>query len=223
MTLYILFAGLGILIYTGVAYAEAAVSRLSRAHVAVGLQLAFFILVSTFLATVILFYANRFLRKHSPSVARVSASGARTVVAIVLLVGSAAILIAAAGEADEASIVSPNEPRVATVDDYSARALAAGRTLFQERGCVSCHQPDATGVGPTLHGLFGSPVEYPGNGTAIVDESYLREAILNPSATVAVGFLPMMSTFAGKLTEEELQALVAYVTTLRVPVAIQRQ
>jgi hypothetical protein len=28
-----------------------------------------------------------------------------------------------------------------------------------------------------------------------VDESYLREAILNPSATVAVGFLPNMPTF----------------------------
>jgi len=107
------------------------------------------------------------------------------------------------------------------VGSESARALAAGRTLFQERGCVGCHQPDATGVGPTLHGLFGSPVQDPACGVAFVDESYLSEAILNPSATVAVGFLPM-PTLAGQLTEEELQALIVYLKSLR-PLQAQRQ
>jgi hypothetical protein len=37
MTLYLLFAGLGILIYTGIARADAAVSSFSRALVAFGL------------------------------------------------------------------------------------------------------------------------------------------------------------------------------------------
>ena len=41
MTLYMLFAGLGILIYAGVALAEAAVSGLRSAHIAFGLQFAF--------------------------------------------------------------------------------------------------------------------------------------------------------------------------------------
>ena len=50
-----------------------------------------------------------------------------------------------------------------------------------------------------------------------MDESYVREAILNPSATVAVGFPAVMPTFAGLLTEEELQALIAYVKSLRAP------
>jgi len=96
----------------------------------------------------------------------------------------------------------------------SARTLSAGRTVFEERGCVGCHQADGTGVGPTLHGLFGSPAQDPTCGVAIVDESYLRDAILNPSATVAAGFLPLMPTFAGQLTEEELQAPVVYVKSL---------
>jgi cytochrome c oxidase subunit 2 len=47
-----------------------------------------------------------------------------------------------------------------------------------------------------------------------VDESYLREAILNPPAAVPEGFLPIMPTFAGRLTEEELQALIAYLKSL---------
>ena len=101
--------------------------------------------------------------------------------------------------------------------------LAAGRTLFQERGCVGCHRPDATGIGPTLLGVFGSPVQDPACGVAIVDESYLREAIENPSATLAVGFTAVMPTFAGLLTEEELQALIVYVKSLSVLVQVQRQ
>jgi cytochrome c oxidase subunit 2 len=74
-----------------------------------------------------------------------------------------------------------------------------------------------------LHGLFGSPVQDRERGVAIVDESYLREAILNPSATVAEGFAPDMPTFAGQLTEEELQALIVYLKSLSMSVEVRRQ
>ena len=47
-----------------------------------------------------------------------------------------------------------------------------------------------------------------------MDESYLREGIENPSATVAVGFPPLMPSFAGQLTEKELQALIEYLKSL---------
>ena len=53
----------------------------------------------------------------------------------------------------------------------------------------------------------------------VVDESSLSEAILNPSATVSVGFPPVMPTFA--LTEEELQALIVYLKSLSAPVQLQ--
>jgi mono/diheme cytochrome c family protein len=227
MTAYMLFAGFGILIYTGVGVAERAVASFSGAHVAFGLRFAFFASLSMLLAAVILSYANRLLRKHSSNTDRASAWRKRIVVAaLVFFAGGVAILMAATREpgggagrqpaAGEASIFLPNGSRAAVVGSESARALAAGRRLFHARGCVGCHRPDATGVGPTLHGLFGTPVQDPACGVAIVDESYLREAILNPAATVAVGFLPIMPTFAGQLTEEELQALIAYVKSLSV-------
>lgn len=227
MTPYMLFAGLGILIYTGVAYAEAAVSGISSAQISFGLQLAFFVSLSMLLAVDIFFNANPLLRLD-----RASAWRRRiVVVALVFLASSVAVLIAATGEPSdaltcagecgtgqailgEASINLPNGSHATVVGSELARALAAGRTLFQERGCIGCHRPDATGVGPTLHGLFGSPVQDPACGVAIVDESYLREAIENPLATVAVGFTPVMPTF--QLTEEDLQALVEYVKSLSI-------
>lgn len=115
-----------------------------------------------------------------------------------------------------------NGSQAAFVDGESARALAVGRTLFQERGCIGCHEPELCGEGPSLDGLFGRPVQDPRRGIAIVDESYIREAIVNPSATVAFGYAPMMPTFAGQLTEAELQALIVYVKSLGVPVRAQR-
>jgi mono/diheme cytochrome c family protein len=242
MTLYMLFAGLGILIYTGAAYAEAAVSGFSSAYIAVGVRLAFFASLSMFLAAVILFYPNRRVLAHSSSVNRASAWRRRIVVAsLAIFGGGVAVLIAATGEpgdaltcsgpcaaggeplAGDAIIILPNGSQAAVVGSESARVLAAGNTLFQQRGCVGCHQPDGTGFGPTLHGLFGSPVQDPACGVAFVDESYLSEAILNPSATVAVGFLPIMPTFADQLTDEELQAVIVYLKSLTVPAQLQRQ
>jgi len=167
MTLYMLFAGIGILIYADVAFSEAAVSGLSSARIAFGLQ-----------------------------------------------VGFLASLIAATREPGDAPVTLPNGSQATMVGGEAGRAPAVGRMLFQERGCVACHRPDATSVGPTSFGLFGSPVQDPACGVAIVDESYLREAIENPSATVAVGFTPVMPTF--QVTEEELQALVEYVKSLSV-------
>jgi len=111
------------------------------------------------------------------------------------------------------SRASANQSQSAVVVRES-QAVPEGMRLFEQRGCASCHKADATGVGPVLHGLFGSPVQDPACGVAIVDESYLREAILNPSATVAVGFAPVMPTFAGLLTEQELQAVVEYLKSL---------
>ena len=242
MALYMLFAGLGILIYARVALAATAIASFSGAHVFFGLQFAFFVSLLVFLEALILFYADRILREHSSSLGRASVwRRCMVVAALVFYAGDVSILIAgtrepgdaltcagqcgAGGEpvAGEASIASPNGSHVSVVGSESARALAAGRTLFRERGCVGCHEPDQCGVGPTLYGLFGRPVQDSRRGVAIVDESYVREAILNPSATVAVGFPDIMPTFAGQLTEEELQALIVYVKSLSVPVQVQRR
>ncbi len=45
----------------------------------------------------------------------------------------------------------------------------------------------------------------------------MRESILNPAAKIVQGYQPVMPTFKGQVTEEELIQLVNYVKTLKAP------
>jgi cytochrome c oxidase subunit 2 len=93
--------------------------------------------------------------------------------------------------------------------------IAAGEKLFNEvLACGTCHQQTPQGRGPVLAGIFGKTVELQGGGTATVDEAYLRESIVNPQAKVHVGYQPIMPTFQGLVTEEQLLQLIAYVRSL---------
>jgi len=92
---------------------------------------------------------------------------------------------------------------------------SAGEKLFQDLACNTCHRPDAQGRGPVLQGLFGKTVTLQSGETNVVDEAYVRESILNPSAKVASGFQPIMPTFQGLVTEEQLLALIEYVKSLK--------
>ena len=92
---------------------------------------------------------------------------------------------------------------------------SAGAKLFQDLACNTCHRPDAQGRGPVLEGLFGNTVRLQSGETVTVDEAYVRESILQPAAKVASGFQPIMPTFQGLVTEEQLLELIEYVKSLQ--------
>src|SRR5437870_4837008 len=91
---------------------------------------------------------------------------------------------------------------------------ASGEKVFAELGCATCHRPDGQGRGPNLQGLFGKTVQLEDGRTVTADENYIRESILDPGAKVLKGFKPVMPTFQGIVSEEQLNALVAYVKSL---------
>jgi cytochrome c oxidase subunit 2 len=93
-----------------------------------------------------------------------------------------------------------------------------GERLFTEHACVTCHKQDSTGRGPSLYGLYGSKVALADGRTAIADENYLRESIVNSQVKVVQGYQPIMPAFQGMLSEDQLMQLIAYVKTLK-PVA----
>jgi cytochrome c oxidase subunit 2 len=94
---------------------------------------------------------------------------------------------------------------------------ATGEKIFAELGCATCHRSDAQGRGPNLQGLFGKPVQLEDGRTVMADENYVRECILDPGAQRVKGFQPVMPTFQGLVSEEQLSALVAYVKSLSKP------
>jgi len=94
---------------------------------------------------------------------------------------------------------------------------SAGEDLFQQLGCVTCHRSDSGGRGPALDGVFGKTVSLQNGATAVADEGYLRESILDPQAKTVAGYQPIMPTFKGLVSEEQLLQLIAYIKTLGAP------
>jgi cytochrome c oxidase subunit II len=94
--------------------------------------------------------------------------------------------------------------------------VAAGQRLFsQTLGCASCHKEDGSGGrGPALMGLLGSTVQLEGGQTTTANEEYIRESIINPRAKVVRGFQPIMPTFQGQVSEEQLLQLITYIKSL---------
>ena len=89
-----------------------------------------------------------------------------------------------------------------------------GSKLFNDLACNTCHLDNGQGRGPSLKDLVGKAVEMTDGSTAVVDEGYLRESILNSQARVVKGFQPLMPTFQGLVSEEGLAALIEHIKSL---------
>lgn len=91
-----------------------------------------------------------------------------------------------------------------------------GKELSRSKGCVACHSDTgANGIGPTHKALYGAQVELVDGTMVTADENYLRESIENPQAKIVKGFNPVMPTFKGLLKEEEMNALIAYIKSVK--------
>jgi cytochrome c oxidase subunit 2 len=91
-----------------------------------------------------------------------------------------------------------------------------GEELYKSKSCYTCHSVDGTSnVGPTFKGAFGHEVTLSDGSKVTVDENYVRESILDPRAKVVMGFQPVMPTYQGKLKAREVDALIAYIKSLK--------
>ena len=90
-----------------------------------------------------------------------------------------------------------------------------GDKLFQDLACTNCHKNDGSGRGPSLEGLFGKTIEIEGGQKITVDDDYLRESILSPQAKIVAGYQPIMPTFQGLVTEDQLLQLIEYIKSTR--------
>jgi cytochrome c oxidase subunit 2 len=120
------------------------------------------------------------------------------------------------GMTGEVVVMEPAEYQAWLSGGVQGGSMAdAGQKLFVDLACNTCHRPDAQGRGPVLDGLLGKTVALQGGGTVVADEAYLRESILNPSAKITNGYQPIMPTFQGLVSEEQLLQLIEYVKSLQ--------
>jgi len=103
----------------------------------------------------------------------------------------------------------PAEP-TPTLDPVAA----AGEIVFQ-KNCGSCHAtaPDTVIVGPSLAGVATrAETRIPG----LEARSYILNSIMRPDEFLVDGFENLMpNNFGRKLTGEEIDAVIAYLLTLK--------
>ncbi|MBV8608202.1 MAG: cytochrome c oxidase subunit II [Singulisphaera sp.] len=91
---------------------------------------------------------------------------------------------------------------------------AEGAQLFRSLGCSGCHGLNASVRAPLLDGVYGHPVPLETGEFITADERYIRDSILRPSSQVVAGYKPVMPTFEGRIREDELLKVIAYIKSL---------
>ncbi|MGH6796089.1 MAG: cytochrome c oxidase subunit II [Methylocella sp.] len=98
----------------------------------------------------------------------------------------------------------------------------AGKTLFMRFGCSGCHggngaggsQSGSTVHAPALAGLYGSPVTLIDGTIVTADDRYIRDCILIPETQRVASYPPVMPSFAGQISEEDLLKIIAFIKSL---------
>ena len=111
-------------------------------------------------------------------------------------------------------VMEPQEYAAWMAGGPSAPFQEPEETVYLAR-CSTCHL-DVQGRGPNLEASTTNRFCWK-TAHRIADENYVRESILNPTAKIVNGFKPVMPTFQGIISDEQLNALVAYVKSLSQP------
>jgi cytochrome c oxidase subunit II len=97
----------------------------------------------------------------------------------------------------------------------NANPLVEGEKLFADKACNTCHLADGKGRAPSLNGLYDAKVQLADGSTVLADDAYIRESILAPNAKIVAGYQPLMPSFQGQLTEEQILSLTGYIKSLQ--------
>ena len=85
-----------------------------------------------------------------------------------------------------------------------------GRAAFERLGCSGCHAASAPVHAPMLTGIYGRPQPMQGGGFKTADEEYLHDSIMLPQKDVVAGYAPIMPSYQGVASEDDVVRLIAY-------------
>jgi cytochrome c oxidase subunit 2 len=95
-----------------------------------------------------------------------------------------------------------------------------GKELFIRHHCAGCHGGISESVkAPRLEGIYGRPVPIetgPGREPrfVIADDRYIRDSILLPKSQVVAGYNPIMPSFQGQISEDDLLKIIEYIKSI---------
>ena len=104
---------------------------------------------------------------------------------------------------------------LSSTSEVDADPVLAGERLFAEKSCSACHVGNGTGTGPSLQGFYGGKVRLADGSTVTADDPYIRESLLLPNAKIVAGFQPLMPSYQGQLTEDQILSLITYIKSLQ--------
>ncbi|MCP4849206.1 MAG: c-type cytochrome [Verrucomicrobiaceae bacterium] len=105
-------------------------------------------------------------------------------------------------------------------DVQEAASMSRGETISITYGCIACHSTDGSTegkTGPSWAALHGSRREFIDGKSAVADDAYLREAILNPAARIIKGYNPKdvgMPSYRGILSERDIESVLMFIKSL---------
>jgi cytochrome c oxidase subunit 2 len=127
------------------------------------------------------------------------------------------------GMVGEVTVLTPDDYKKWLQQSNSGMSLAQnGERLFASMGCNSCHSGTAAARGPSLAGVYGAKLTLTDGSQVLVNDAYLRDAILNPSQHVTAGFAPIMPTYQGQISEDGLIDLVEFIKNMQSNYRVQQ-
>lgn len=91
-----------------------------------------------------------------------------------------------------------------------------GEVLYTKSGCQACHSLDGSKIiGPSFKGSWGQNRAFTDGSTGVVDENYIRQSIINPTGKVVSGYDPVMPSYDGTFSDEDLSAIIEFIKSLK--------
>jgi nitric oxide reductase subunit C len=149
----------------------------------------------------------------------------RSTLILSLLVVVAMLVLAACGGGATPAPSGGSQPAASGAGNADSGKKLFGETVIASAGspgCVTCHslEKGKTLVGPSMAGIateVTKDLKDPAyKGTAKTVEEFLRESIVDPDVWLTAGFSAgIMPKTLNKLSEQELNDLIAYLLTLK--------
>ena len=102
-----------------------------------------------------------------------------------------------------------------TVDE-SVPLVDLGEEIYKKNACYTCHSTDGSKIiGPSFKGAWGTNIKHTDGSSAVVDQNYILESIIEPQKKIVDGYQGVMPSYKGILKDREIQGVIEFIKSLK--------